>query len=235
LHLGRPAEALKLLEATLAAYKANLGADSREALMCMHNLAVSYDDLGRLQDAFGLFETILAARKAKYGPEHPDTLSSMISVAESLVKLDRATEALPLIDECLRRAAGKVVDPRLIPHALATRMKHFQKQQDVAGCRATAEMWEKLNRSGVSFFFDAAWSRSVTAGVIRQTDNSANAANNFKSETDRAMVWLRKAVAAGFNDAARLTTDKAFDVLRDRDDFKMLRAELKADRGTEKK
>ena len=56
-------------------------------------------------------------------------------------------EALPIIDECLKRATGKVVHPQLVPLVTDLRLRHFQKARDAAGCRATAEMWEQLNRT----------------------------------------------------------------------------------------
>jgi hypothetical protein len=72
--------------------------------------------------------------------------------------------------------------------------------------------------------------RAVTAGVIRADDKSANAAKESDAEADRAMAWLKQAVAAGYRDAADMAQDKALDVLRDRDDFKKLLAALKANK-----
>jgi hypothetical protein len=42
------------------------------------------------------------------------------------------------------------------------------------------------------------------------------------------MDWLKKAVAAGFKDAAHMTQDTDLDVLRDRADFQKLAAQLEA-------
>src|SRR5262249_56463379 len=129
-----------------------------------------------------------------------------------LVALGGGGEAIPMTDECLRCAAGQVVDPRLIPTIMGLRMKHFRKQEDVAECRATAEMWEKLNRPGAMFLLDAAWNRAIVSAVIRAADQSASAAKVADEEADRAMAWLRKAVAAGVDEATRL--EKGSDVTR---------------------
>ena len=51
------------------------------------------------------------------------------------------------------------------------RLRHFRKTGDLAGCRATAEMWEKLNRTDAGSLYAAARYRAVTAAV--QTKNPA--------------------------------------------------------------
>jgi hypothetical protein len=53
-------------------------------------------------------------------------------------------------------------------------------------------------------------------------------------QADLAMHWLKKAVAAGFNDVA-LMKDTDLDALRGRDDFKRLVADLEAKLAAEKK
>ena len=42
------------------------------------------------------------------------------------------------------------------------------------------------------------------------------------------MTWLKKAVAAGFHDAAYLTSDHDLHALRDRADFKKLQSDLQS-------
>src|SRR5205085_1918381 len=81
------------------------------------------------------------------GPDHPDTLNSMWGVAKKLVELNRGAEAIPVIDEALRRAAGKDVHPALYAGLVTLRMEHLEKVKDAAGCRATAELWEALRRT----------------------------------------------------------------------------------------
>jgi hypothetical protein len=51
-----------------------------------------------------------------------------------------------VINECVQRAAGKVVDPHLHRGVRSLRLGHFEKTNSPAGCRQTAELWEKLNR-----------------------------------------------------------------------------------------
>jgi len=154
----------------------------------------------------------------------------MWGLARSLVSADRAAEAPPIVDECLRLAAGKVVHPGLVPGMIHIRLRHFAKINDAAGCRATAEMWEGLKRADAASLYNAACNRAVTAAVIRAGDPSDGAAKDAADEADRAMDWLKQAVAAGCKNAAHIKQDTDLDTLRTREDFKQLIAELEAGR-----
>jgi serine/threonine protein kinase/tetratricopeptide (TPR) repeat protein len=226
--LGRHVEALDLRKLTLARYRAKLGPDHPRSLMCMHNVAWSYSNLGQHAEALRLYEETLALQKLKLGPDHPDTVWSMWGVAYSLVELNRGSEALPLIDECVRRAAGEGVDPSLLPRVMDLRLRHFEKTKDVAGCRQTSEMWEKLKRTDPNSLYDAACMRAVTAAVVRTVDTSPAGGKQADAEADRATAWLKQALAAGFKDATRVMQDKDFDALRDRADFTKLVTQLQA-------
>jgi tetratricopeptide (TPR) repeat protein len=228
--LGRHADALKLRKETLALQKDKLGPDHPDTLGSMNNLAASYYKLGRHVDALKLCEETLALQKAKLGPDHPDTLMSMGNLAETLFKLDRGGEAITIIDECLKRATGKVVDPQTLPQVVDLRLRHFQKAKDAAGCRATAEIWEKLKRMDADSLYNAACYRAVTAVVIKQDAKTpgADAARLAKEEADRAMAWLAQAVTAGYKNAGHMKKDTDLDALRDRPDFQKLLSEVEA-------
>ncbi len=154
-------------------------------------------------------------------------------MAASLANLDRSAEAVPIIDDCVQRAAGKVVDPGLIPAVIDLRLRHFAKAKDGAGCRATAEMWEKLKGTDAGSLYHAACFRAVAAAALRAGDQAEATAK--AAEADRAMGWLKQSVAAGYNDAAHMAKDKDLDPLRDREDFKKLVAELQARHEKDKK
>jgi hypothetical protein len=68
-------------------------------------------------------------------------------------------------------------------------------------------------------WYDFACIYAVAAGKV---------AGKKQDYSDRAMELLRKAVKAGYNDAAHIKQDTDLDPLRDRDDFKNLLAELEA-------
>jgi serine/threonine-protein kinase len=228
--LGRHADASRLLEQTLALRKLRLGPGHPDTLTSMNNLANSYAALGRHADALQLREQTLALRKARLGPGHPDTLASMRGVAASLVALGRGAEAVPLIDDCVRRAAGKVVHPRLHPGVMDLRLRHLEKTRGAAGGRQTAERWEGLKRTEAGSLYNAACMRAVTAAVFRAADPSPACSEQADAEADRAMAWLKQAVAAGYKTAAHLKQDKDLDALRDREDFTKLVTALEGTR-----
>ena len=94
--------------------------------------------------------------------------------------------------------------------------------------RQVAELWEKRNGTDANSLYDAACYRAITAAAIRASDKSPQGAKQADAEADRAMAWLKKAVAAGLNNASHMAADHDLDDLRGREDFKALVAGLKA-------
>jgi hypothetical protein len=204
----------------------------------MNNLADGYAALRRHADALKLREETLALMKAKLSPDHPLTLVGMSGVADSLTTLDRGAEAVSIIDDCIKLGAEKVGDSRFIPFVMDLRLRNFEKSKDSGGCRATAEMWDALNRADAASLYTAASMRAVTAAVMEKTPANtpgADSARLSKGEADRAMNWLKQAVAAGYKDVTKLKKDTDLDALREREDFKKLIADLEAKVGAEKK
>ncbi len=226
--LNRHQEAFDLDKKTYEVRKAKLPENHPETLRSMYNLAISYAALGKPEEAQALRLETLARRRKKLGDDHPDTLASMWSVASGFVKLNRGAEAIPLIDECVQRSAGRVVNPRMVPAVIDMRLRHFEKSKDAAGCRATAEMWEALGRNDAASLYRAGLLRAVTASVLAANDSSAAGAKAAEAEAQRAIAWLRRAVAAGFNDADHLKSNRDLVILHGRDDFQKLAAELTA-------
>jgi eukaryotic-like serine/threonine-protein kinase len=224
--LDRHDDALKLREQTLAKRRVKLGMDHPETWISMGNLASSYGHFDRHAEALTLRQEVLDRRTERFGLDNPDTLWAMWDVAHSLVKLGRGPDALPIIDDCLKRAAHVVVDPDLIPGVMDQRIKCFEQTKDAIGCRATAEMWEGMNRADAKSLFSAARYRAVTAKIIRATDVAAIEQAN--AEADRALAWLEKANAAGYKNKNEKKTDADFDALRDRADFQKLIASVNA-------
>ena len=154
----------------------------------------------------------------------------MWGVANSLVELNRGARAVPIIDECVQRTEGQIVDRRLIPCVMNLRLRYFAKARDAAGCRDTAEMWEKLKRANADDYYIAARMRAVTATVIQQDAGlpAADRDRRAEEEAERAIHWLREAVATGYSNLAHFKSNKDIDVLRHRSDFIQLLAEMES-------
>jgi hypothetical protein len=97
-----------------------------------------------------------------------------------------------------------------------------------------AELCETTQPTDPAGCYDSACYRAVTAAVLR-AGGKPSEATQADTEADRAMAWLKKAVAAGYKDVTRLNQDKELDSLRDRADFRKLVAELEAGKPREEK
>jgi hypothetical protein len=66
--------------------------------------------------------------------------------------------------------------------------------------RADTAMWEKLKRTDPDSLYKAASFRALTAAALRAADKSASA--DHDADPDRAMAWLKQAVAAGYSQSS---------------------------------
>ena len=107
------------------------------------------------------------------------------------------------------------------------RFRHFEKTKDPAGCRTSAQLWEKLKRDDADTLYDAACFRAATAAVVQAADKSRKPQAAATAEADRAMTWLQQeAVAAGYKNVAHMKQDTDLDALRDREDYRKLVMQL---------
>ncbi len=220
-------DALELRRETVERYRAIGVLDDSGALLAMHNLADSLRALGRYEEALRLDEETRSRRATLLGAGHPDTLASLWGTAHDLFRLRRGADAVRILDECLERAVGKHVhwDFR---SAARLRLQYFQRAKDAEQCRRTAELWEKQRRTDAPSLYEAAACRAVTAAVLREKDRTPEGKTRSDEEAERAMAWLRQAVAAGFRDRDRLVGSEEFKSLSDRADFRELIAGLEA-------
>jgi eukaryotic-like serine/threonine-protein kinase len=225
--LRRYDDALKLYEETITLKENALGPAHLETLKSRHNRAATLAALKRYDDALRFSQQTMDLWKGKYGLDHPDALLCLEDVARCLIKLDRGAEGIPILDDCLRRAAGQAIDPSFIPEVTDVRLRYFETARDANGCRETAEMWEKLQRTDAASLYNAACYRAVTTAVLRAKDTPHAAPEAAAVEADRAIAWLKQAIAAGYKDVAHMMNDKDLGALRDRADFQELLAELR--------
>ena len=100
-----------------------------------------------------------------------------------------------------RTARPRPIAPPTSPAWRTCRLEHFAKARDAEGCRATAELWEAMGthrpRQPVQ--------RRPLPGRHRRgpprEGPDARRDERADAEAERAMEWLRRAVAAGFRDA----------------------------------
>jgi eukaryotic-like serine/threonine-protein kinase len=104
MQMGRPAEAIPLLETTLAKQQATLGPEHSETLRTWNSLAMAYHHAGQLDKALPLLEQTLAQAKKTLGPEHQDTVAFMNNLAVSYQKAGHLDQALPLLEQTLAQA-----------------------------------------------------------------------------------------------------------------------------------
>jgi hypothetical protein len=160
------------------------------------------------------------------GRPGPMSESELIGLAHSLMTTHRDAEAVRIIAEVARLPAGKNADFSTLEAFFDFRMRYFQEQRDLAGCRETSKMWEALKLRDAGYMYDAACLRARSAAVFRATDKSPLGTEQADADADRAMAWLIRAVAAGYKDTANMKKDGDLDSLRGREDFKKLMAEL---------
>ncbi len=99
----RQSESIPYFEEALAGYKATVGADHIDALLCMNNLTISYEQTGRLDDAARIGDELLAQMQ-KREPESPRTGITSGNVARVQAKLGNYTRAEALATDAVRIA-----------------------------------------------------------------------------------------------------------------------------------
>ena len=102
---GRVAEAIPLLQESLAAQVQVLGADFPGALALRNNLASAYLATGQAAEAIPLFEENATSCERLLGTDHPKTVASRHKLAlarhEAEQAAGRVSEAIPLFEQTL--------------------------------------------------------------------------------------------------------------------------------------
>jgi tetratricopeptide (TPR) repeat protein len=227
LNLGRHAEALELGKETLALDKETLGPDHPDTLSTMMCVANCYTALGQIAEAAKLHEETLARRQKKLGRDHHETLNSMHNLACARYLMGQRAEGLKLYEEALalRKAKFGANHPETatcIMEMSALRFRDSQKTGDADGCRKIVESCEDLRPTTPDWLYNLACYRAVTAALLRADGKATHKQDLAKTDAERAMDWLKKALAAGYKNTANIKRDKDLDALRDRPDFRQL-------------
>jgi tetratricopeptide (TPR) repeat protein len=81
-----------------------VGANHRDTLSTLANVAVGYAALERMEDALALYRAAHAGLRRAAGEDHPWTLIMQSNICAALVELGRVDEALPLAIDLVPRA-----------------------------------------------------------------------------------------------------------------------------------
>jgi tetratricopeptide (TPR) repeat protein len=116
---GRVAEAIPLLDQTLAGREQLLGLDHPDTMRSRNNLARAYREAGRTADAIPLLQQTLAALERLLGADDPSILASRNNLASAYRATGRPAEAIQLFESTLA-ACERVLGPD-DPRTVATR------------------------------------------------------------------------------------------------------------------
>jgi tetratricopeptide (TPR) repeat protein len=244
--LKKPAEAESAFDQSVTLRK-RLAADFPNVLAYRCELGKTYSDLGNLLIAIGrpkdaefAWREALPLRKqlaadSKAPDYHNDLAGTLGRLATLHYERREFAAAAALLEEArphhqaALEAHAKNPLYRQFYHGMLVVLARSQLElPDHARLAATAE---ELARSGFDPPNDASNAArclcrcAALAGKDAQLDESRSK-ELAQSYADRAMALLRQAVARGYKNAARLKQDPHFGVLREREEFKQLLAEL---------
>jgi len=101
--LGHADAALKFLHKAWETRRAAQGADHRETLESLNNLAACLLALGDFNKALPLLEEALERKKATLGPDDGDTLTAMNNLASAYQRAGQFDRAIPMYDAAVKR------------------------------------------------------------------------------------------------------------------------------------
>ena len=132
-------------------------------------------------------------------------------MAHDLIRLHRGAEAVPLLDECLQRAVGKHVHWNFKEVAdSSTSVLPESKGRGAVPDDRRAVGEAATHRRGKLVPGRRLPSRH-RRGAEQASAPGADRVRLAKDEADRAMVWLNKAVAAGYNHVDEMKMDDDLD------------------------
>ncbi len=157
----------------------------------------------------------------------------MYNLATTSADAGQNERAVKVLEDMLKVLSAKLEPdhPSILPIRLgiaSIKVRLGRAAEAAADCRRAAEAFEKLNGTDAGSLYNAACFRAVLAGAERGSGKSAESAKQADLEADRAMTWLKKAVAAGYRDADHISKDHDLDALGDRADFKKLLSDLQS-------
>jgi serine/threonine-protein kinase len=245
---GKPAEALAASERALAIWQKLAGAHP-SVVQFQSDLAQGYDNVGyQLQiagkpaEALAAFEREHAIRQ-KLADANPTVTQFQYGLAGShdnigwvLRQTGKPVEALAAFERAIaiyRKLAN--ANPSVIgfqsrlalcfAHAGALQQKVGRIAEAAVSIRQANAILEQLPTLEPVDRYNLACGHAQLAHVATMP-GSGMTASQGRAEAERAMHWLRQAVAAGYRNVALMRRDADLDSLRSRPDFQILMMDL---------
>jgi serine/threonine protein kinase/tetratricopeptide (TPR) repeat protein len=226
---GQPAEAEAAIRAAITVQEA-LAAEHPQDLLNAVAGAGMYSNLGSAMRASGRPEAALewfgkaAATLEPLYQRQPELADARLFLhnahwerAQTLMRLKRYREALPDWDRCFELS---VEQERF--RSRFGRLEALARSGDHVRATAEADALAKVAGATPEMLFDVACSYALSAAAARGDEK------RVEQYAARAVELLRQAVAKGFNKADYMKKDPDLDLLRTREDFKKLIAELES-------
>jgi tetratricopeptide (TPR) repeat protein len=244
MELGRPGEALEAFERSAVSWERLTASHPTVPFLQLRqgwNL-VSLGDalirLGRLTEARaaltraqGILESLTRAHPEVWDYQHV-LADGLRRLGEVLARTGQPAEALGAwgraraIGQALVQAHPDVVEYRAV---LADVLCRIGEQRRADGrpaeaadvLRSSIAQWEHISTLAAERQYRLACAHALLS-ALGAWEGSGVAPEEARAEADRAMTWLRQAVAAGYRNRAELERATELDSLRTRPDFPLL-------------
>jgi serine/threonine-protein kinase len=248
---GRVAEARQLLEEARELFE-RLIREHPDIADYRDRLSSAYTAIGRLHETEGrtdqALQAMVKARDLLEGVvrEHPENLGFQSRLAWTVRwagqiyqrRTQTPTEAIPYYRraiELYERLVRQNPEVRTYPLQLGYAYCYLGQVLDKAGrkpdaadmSRKALAVFERVDEQRLANWYDLACVRCLSSDLVRSGAADQAAAERSGRLADRAMEALRQAVAGGYRDFAYIEKDTDLDILRSRDDYRALIAELK--------
>jgi serine/threonine protein kinase/tetratricopeptide (TPR) repeat protein len=188
--------------------------------MIYGNFANLVRNSGRANESFAWLDKAIVVLTPVHRAE-PRNVYAKLALHNCYVGRARANDSMT-------KHADAVKDwDRAVELTTPTESEHFADRAN----RATSRVKAGLLAGAIAEVVELTKSSNLTGDQWCElariyTLAGGKSAEKNRDYTDRAMELLQKAVLAGYQDAAKMRNDSAFDILRVRDDFKPLLTEL---------